>query len=274
MMTAEEPKGVTPGDSGGEILLYQTREGSTEIQVTLMDETVWLTQAQMADLFQRDVSVISRHIRNVFKEGELEEESNLHFLQTAKSDRPVACHSLDVIISVGYRVKSHRGTQFRIWATRRLREHILRPALARLGGEVTPAEQALATIEVLHMMARQQVELERQVAHGHTRMDKAALLVGEHDRRIHSLEMRVYGSGQVVSEAQAAELAAMVKGIAHKLTEQNPTGGNYYQSVWSELYRRYSVTTYRRVPAVKFGEVIEWLESWLESLHQDAAAAE
>ncbi|MBR3822497.1 MAG: virulence RhuM family protein, partial [Kiritimatiellae bacterium] len=94
--------------------------------VRLENETVWLTQAQLCELFQRDVSVISRHIKNIFSEGELEKESNLHFLQIANSDRPVALYSLDVIISVGYRVKSVIGTRFRQWANKVLKEYILR----------------------------------------------------------------------------------------------------------------------------------------------------
>ncbi|HBR33347.1 MAG TPA: cell filamentation protein Fic, partial [Firmicutes bacterium] len=81
---------------------------------------------QMADLFQRDVSAISRHIKNVFDEGELGKESNLRFLQIPNSDKPVTLYNLNVIISVGYRVRSHRGTQFRIWATERLREYIIK----------------------------------------------------------------------------------------------------------------------------------------------------
>lgn len=107
-------------------LFYQTEDGKTKIDVRLEDETVWLTQAQMADLFQRDISAISRHIKNVFDEGELDKESNLRFLQIPNSDKPVALYNLNVIISVGYRVKSHRGTQFRIWATERLREYIIK----------------------------------------------------------------------------------------------------------------------------------------------------
>ncbi len=110
----------------GQILLYQTQDSKTEIQVILKGETVWLTQAQMAELFQRDQSVISKHIKNIFNEGELEEKSNMHFLHIANSDKPVTSYNLDVIISVGYRVKSHRGTQFRIWATRQLREYIVK----------------------------------------------------------------------------------------------------------------------------------------------------
>ena len=90
------------------------------------EDTVWLTQAQMAVLFQRSISVISRHIQNIFKEEELVEKSNLHFLQIANSDKPVAFYSLDVIISVGYRVKSIQGTRFRQWANSVLKEYLLR----------------------------------------------------------------------------------------------------------------------------------------------------
>lgn len=109
----------------GEIILYQPNE-NVQLEVRLEEETVWLTQAQMAELFQKDISVISRHIRNVFAEGELEEKSNLHFLQIPFSDRPVKLYNLDVIISVGYRVKSQRGTQFRQWANKVLKDYLLK----------------------------------------------------------------------------------------------------------------------------------------------------
>ena len=109
-----------------QLILYQTEDGETRIQVTMQDETVWLTQKQMVELFQRDQSVISRHVNNIFKEGELERESNMQFLHIANSDKPVAFYNLDVVISVGYRVKSHRGTQFRIWATKMLREYLVK----------------------------------------------------------------------------------------------------------------------------------------------------
>ena len=109
-----------------EIVLFETADNEVTLQVQMQDETVWLTQAQMVELFGRDVSVISRHINNVFREGEVEKESNLHFLQIANADRPVAIYSLDVIISVGYRVKSQRGVEFRRWANSVLRDYILR----------------------------------------------------------------------------------------------------------------------------------------------------
>lgn len=112
-----------------EIILYQTEDGRTRIQVRLQDETVWLTQQQMAELFQRERSVITKHIRNVFEEGELVEEAVCaNFARTAADGKTyqTAAYNLDVIISVGYRVKSLRGTQFRIWATQRLREYIVK----------------------------------------------------------------------------------------------------------------------------------------------------
>ena len=112
-----------------EFLLYQTEDGQTKIDVKIEGETVWLTQSQMVELFQRDKSVISKHIKNVFVEGELNEKAVVAFFATTAADGKtydVAYYNLDMIISVGYRVKSHRGTQFRMWATQRLREYIIK----------------------------------------------------------------------------------------------------------------------------------------------------
>ena len=114
---------------GGDFLLYQTEDGRTRVEVRFEGETAWLSLTQMAELFQRDKSVISRHIKNVFEEGELQRESVVAESATTASDGKtyqVEYFNLDVIISVGYRVKSHRGTQFRIWATQRLREYIVK----------------------------------------------------------------------------------------------------------------------------------------------------
>ncbi|MGH7595210.1 MAG: virulence RhuM family protein, partial [bacterium] len=121
---SDEPK--------SELILYQTNDGKTRLEVRMDQETAWLTLNQMADLFQRDKSVISRHIRNVFEEGELSRERTVAKFATVQLEgdrevsREVEYFNLDVIISVGYRVKSHRGTQFRIWATQRLREYIVK----------------------------------------------------------------------------------------------------------------------------------------------------
>jgi prophage maintenance system killer protein len=108
-----------------QIEIYQGSDGQTQIEVKFEEETVWLTQEQMVILFQRDQSVVSRHIRNVFRENELDEKSNMQKMHIAHSDKPVALYSLDVIISVGYRVKSQRGTQFRQWATQRLKDYLV-----------------------------------------------------------------------------------------------------------------------------------------------------
>jgi hypothetical protein len=109
-----------------EILIYQTDDGKTKIQTRLEHETVWLTQDQISELFQRERSVITKHINNVFQEGELDEKSNVQILHITNSDRPVKIYNLDVIISVGYRVKSHRGVQFRKWATALIKEYIVK----------------------------------------------------------------------------------------------------------------------------------------------------
>lgn len=111
-------------ENRGEIIIYQTTDGQASLEVKLKNETVWLSAAQMALLFNREESNVRRHIINVFNEGELERENNVHFLHVNGVKKPVPFYSLDVIISVGYRVKSQRGTQFRIWANRVLKDYL------------------------------------------------------------------------------------------------------------------------------------------------------
>ena len=111
-------------DNKSELVIYTTEDGLTKVDVTFDKDTVWLSKAQIAELFLRDRSVISRHIKNIFNEGELLYEGNVQNLHIANSDKPVEFFNLDVIISVGYRVKSQRGVQFRIWATRVLKEYM------------------------------------------------------------------------------------------------------------------------------------------------------
>jgi hypothetical protein len=114
------------------ILIYQTEDGVTKIETRLLDETVWLTQTQLCELFQKSKSTVSEHLKNIFEEGELNHFSTVRKFRTVQSEgsrtveREVDFYNLDVIISVGYRVKSHRGTQFRIWATQRLKEYIVK----------------------------------------------------------------------------------------------------------------------------------------------------
>ncbi|UQG55326.1 MULTISPECIES: virulence protein RhuM/Fic/DOC family protein [unclassified Marinobacter] len=108
-----------------QVRIFTSSDGQAQLEVAIEQETVWLNQAQMCELFGRDQSVISRHIRNVFKEGEVPEVSNMQKMHIAESDKPVTAYSLDVIISVGYRVKSQRGVQFRQWATSVLKDHLV-----------------------------------------------------------------------------------------------------------------------------------------------------
>jgi len=120
---------TAPDDS---FILYQTDNGQTRIEVRLLDETVWLNQAQMSELFDKDKRTISEHIQNIFNEGELQPDTTVRNFRTVqvegkrKINRNLEFYNLDVIISVGYRVKSHRGTQFRIWATGRLKEYLIK----------------------------------------------------------------------------------------------------------------------------------------------------
>jgi hypothetical protein len=116
----------------GDFLLYQTEDGQTRLETRMTGDTVWLSLGQMSTLFERDKSVISRHIRNIFEEGELQADGTVAKFATVQTEgkktvsRDIEYFNLDVIISVGYRVKSHRGVQFRIWATQRLREYIVK----------------------------------------------------------------------------------------------------------------------------------------------------
>lgn len=113
-------------DLNDKIVIYQTADGQTSIDVKLENDTVWLSANQMAILFDRDEKTIRKHINNVFSEGELEKENNTHFLRVDRVKQPVAFYSLDVIISVGYRVKSKKGVDFRRWANRVLKEYLIK----------------------------------------------------------------------------------------------------------------------------------------------------
>lgn len=138
----------------GQFLLYQTPDGDSQIEVKLQNDTVWLSLDQMVELFQRNKSTISRHIKNVLEDGELEEKSVVAFFATTAADSKtysVAYYNLDMIISVGYRVHSYRGVQFRIWATKVLKEYIVKgfamnDDLLKRAGEGNYFDELLARI--------------------------------------------------------------------------------------------------------------------------------
>ncbi len=147
----------------GEIIIYQTPDGQTELNVNVGEDTVWLTQAQMAELFQRDRTVISRHINNVFKEGELDENTTRAFFahigeNTLRGQYETALYNLDVIISVGYRVKSARGTQFRIWANRVLKEYLLKGYAINHNAKAEQLEELKTAVGLLaNVLERQEL---------------------------------------------------------------------------------------------------------------------
>ena len=164
-------------DNNNEIVLFETEDKRVVLPVAVEDETVWLSQAQMMELFDRDQSVISIHINNVFKENEVDKKSNMHFLHIANADRPVAYYSLDVIISVGYRVKSKRGVEFRQWANSVLKQYILK-------GYAVNNNRIKQLGEVIRIMKRTENELDsKQVLSVIERYNAALSLLDSYDHQ-------------------------------------------------------------------------------------------
>ena len=159
-----------------EIVLFQSNDGKVSLPVTVENDTVWLSQTQMIQLFGRDQSVISRHINNAFKE-EVDRESNMHFLHIANADRPVAFYSLDVIISVGYRVKSQRGVEFRKWANSVLKQYIIQ-------GYAVNDHRMKQLGEAVRLMKRIETDLDtKQVLNVVERFSKALDLLDDYDHQ-------------------------------------------------------------------------------------------
>ena len=142
-----------------EIVKFVDNGFELEVNVSPKENTVWLSQAEMSLLFDRDISVISRHIKNVLSEGECDEKSNLHFLQIPFSDKPMVLYSLDIIISVGYRVKSQRGVVFRRWATSVLRQYLLRGYAIDSTRVLVSQENYLDLVNVVNRIDSTQSEL-------------------------------------------------------------------------------------------------------------------
>ncbi len=162
-----------------EIVLFETEDRAIKLSVPIENETVWLTQAQMIELFDRDQSVISRHINNAFSE-EVDKESNMHFLHIVNSDKPVAFYSLDVIISVGYRVKSQRGIEFRRWANKVLKDYIIK------GYAINDKrlEALQKTVEIQSKMISSILEIDGEdVLKAVTQYTKALTLLDQYDHQ-------------------------------------------------------------------------------------------
>ncbi len=169
-------------NDSNQLILFNSSDGKISVPVKIENDTVWLTQNEMMQLFERDQSVISRHINNAFKE-ELDKESNMHFLHIPNSDRPVAFYNLDVIISVGYRVKSQRGVEFRRWANSVLKQYILQGyavnehRLKQLGSTVKLLKRVkndLDTEQVLNVIERYSAALDLLDDYDHQTMKRPA----------------------------------------------------------------------------------------------------
>ena len=171
---------MTKNEEKGEIVLYQP-EGEVRLEVRVENETVWLTQAQMGMLFERERSVIAKHIKNVFKEGELDERSNVQILHNTLSKfKPTTFYSLDVIISVGYRVKSFRGTQFRQWANQVLKDYMLK-------GYAVNQRKISTDLQIADRLHEQRQLIERQGAE----IADVRKSVTEQDSRLSVVEQRI-----------------------------------------------------------------------------------
>lgn len=160
-----------------ELVIFETEDNTIKLEVSVEKETVWLSQSQMTELFGVDRTVITRHVNNVFKEGELIKESNVQKMHIANSDRPVQFYNLDVIISVGYRVKSKRGVEFRRWANSVLKQYILQ-------GYAINDNRIAQLGEVIQIMKRTQNALDsQQVLNVIQKYSKALDLLDSYDHQ-------------------------------------------------------------------------------------------
>lgn len=195
------------------IIIYQTDDGQTSIDVKLENETVWLSANQMATLFDRDEKTIRKHVNNVFSEGELEKENNTHFLRVDGVKQLVAFYSLDVIISVGYRVKSQRGTQFRIWANRVLKEYLVK------GYAVNKAltEQRYTELKQLVSVLGRTVKAQEAL----TSDDALNLVevVSDYAYALHTLDRYDYQQLSVEQTTNEAKFHATYEGAMQAITE-------------------------------------------------------
>jgi len=207
-------KGRKYDESHGEVIVYEAPDGEARVDVRLERETVWLTQQQMAELFGRERSVVTKHLRNVFKEGELDPQSvRAKFAHTAEDGKTyqVDHFNLDAILSVGYRVNSRRGTQFRIWATRTLRDHLVRGytlnerRLRERGfGEIEQAVELLARTLTSHALVTDEGRAVLGVVRHYTRAWRL-LLEYDEERLVSAPERPVTPTAALtLSDARAA----------------------------------------------------------------------
>ncbi|WP_248620858.1 Fic family protein [Paludibacterium yongneupense] len=208
------------------MVIYQPKAGDPVV-VRVESETLWLTQEQMAELFGRERSVITKHLRNVFREEELIEESNVQNLHIAGSDKPVKFYNLDAIISVGYRVNSKRGTQFRQWATGVLREHLTQGWTldqARLERNATELEAALALVQKTAQASELTSEMGRGLIEIVSRYTQTFLLLQRYDEGLLT-EPHGTPGGTLLTPGEARQAIATLKADLMKRGEASDLFG-------------------------------------------------
>ncbi|MEZ4986512.1 MAG: RhuM family protein [Saprospiraceae bacterium] len=235
-----------------EIIIYQTADNETQIYVRIDNETVWLSQKQMAELFDKDSDTIGLHLKNIFQEAELEEDSTTEFFSVVQKEgerevrRNIKFYNLDAIISVGYRVKSHRGVQFRQWATQRLKDYLVKGYAINQKRLEENKTQFLQTLEDLKLLAHNNPSVEikdiltliQNFAHTWFSLDsydKGAFPTKGTEKEIQTSVEELYG------DLQKFKAELMAKGEATELFAQEKTKGNLegifgsvFQSVFSQ----------------------------------------
>ena len=199
--------------------IYQNTTGALEVRFDAKNDTVWLRQEQLVQLFGRTQPVISRHLNNVFAEGELDEKSNMQILHIANSDKPVKFYNLDVIISVGYRVKSPEGIRFRQWATRLIKEHLTRGYTLNQQRLQSNAHELQAALELVRKAAQSpdlQLETGRGLIDIVTRYAHAFVLLQQYDEGL-LVEPKTEVGGTLPTTDEARQLLAGLKqDLIHK----------------------------------------------------------
>ncbi len=202
----------------GELVIYTNDDGKVSLDVQLDNETVWLNQTQMVSLFNRDQSVISRHLRNIFREKELDDKSNMQKMHIANSDKPSVFYNLDIIISLGYRVKSQQGTRFRQWATKTLRDHIVKGYTLneqRLREQHEKLAEMRQTVDLLaRTLANQELvsETGKDVLRVITDYAYALTLLDRYDHGTLAIEETTRQIGPVITYDEAMGIVSSMKG--------------------------------------------------------------
>lgn len=193
------------------IEIYQVSGNQTQVEVRFEGESVWLTQAQISTLFERERTVIFKHLQNIFKEGELEEKSNVQKMHIANSDKPVAFYNLDAIISVGYRVNSKRGIQFRQWATQRLKDYLVQGYAINQGrlGELQRVVEIIENTRSSDDLHLSETKGLLDILHGYTRSFVLLNQYGSHSLPDTPLDGNItYEIEYVAAKAAMVELKA------------------------------------------------------------------